>query len=197
MKVRIPPTAERMPPMTYILSTPTWDFFTPAVIRTRLWQTGINSDQIYLTAEDNIILVNGGGFLKTSILTIGSTSIDANVNQTSLLLQVMCLINFTKDYANLEFSNVFTTRKRSIPHTHNILITTRPYLCLNPLTHWTYYSHLRKRDEYNEGLDNRCQFTKDRHSVNIWTVLKYTVAFSHDYRKVITGLDVRVSETKL
>lgn len=62
-----------------------------------------NGDPI---VEDNVTLVNGGGLLRTSVLTIGSPKVDADVDHTFLLLQVMDLINFTKDYATLDHQHV-------------------------------------------------------------------------------------------
>lgn len=47
--------------------------------------------------EDNATLVNGGRLLRTSILTIGSTKVD----------HTSSLINFTKDYAASEATNMF------------------------------------------------------------------------------------------
>lgn len=42
--------------------------------------------------------MNVRGLLRTSVPIIGSSKIDADVDHTSLLLQVMGLLNFTKDY---------------------------------------------------------------------------------------------------
>lgn len=65
----------------------------------------------YPIAEYNVILVNGGGLLRTRGLTIGSPKIDADVDHTSLLLQVMGLMSYTKDYATSEVTNTFYYEK--------------------------------------------------------------------------------------
>lgn len=88
-------TAETMLPMSSILMIPKGEFCIPAVISNTLKIVKTNSDPIN---EDNVTLVNGRGLLRTCVPIIGSSKIDADVDHTSLLLQVMGLLNFTKDY---------------------------------------------------------------------------------------------------
>lgn len=56
-------------------------------------------------------MVNGELLLSTSNLTIGKTKIDANVDHTPLLLQVVDMINFTNAISDL--TNTFYYVKTS------------------------------------------------------------------------------------
>lgn len=61
-----------------------------------------------LIAEYKVTLVKDGGLLRTSVLTITScTNIDSNDDRLSLLIHLMGIINFFKDYAPTVAINMF------------------------------------------------------------------------------------------
>src|SRR5215813_12752315 len=107
--------------------------------------------------EENVTLVNFGGLLRTSTLTIGNTKIDADVDYTSLMMHILGLVNFTPDYCKGgEATNMFyyidtnnSAERKQIKYSGTLTDAT-------PLT--TFINNLNLNHKQNEGFSKRWYF---------------------------------------
>lgn len=134
---------------------------------------------------ENVTLVNGGGLLRTSTLTIGTTKMDADIDYSSLLMQVMALINFTPDYATSEPTMFFFLPDDADSADRN------PFT-LQTAAGQNVITGVKQNDKYNRGFGKRWAMTKDSQSVHIWIPLKYIFGFLNDFKKVLTGFEVKM-----
>lgn len=93
----------------------------------------------------------------------------------------MGLINFTKDYAASEATNIFYYTDMSDSADRKPFRYDSTTLLSDTTNLTTYYSYLRKNGQYNEGFEKRWQFIKDTQSVNMWTPMKFIFALFHNY----------------
>lgn len=139
--------------------------------------------------NDKVTLVNGGGLINANRFTLGSTEIESNINYSALLQHVLGLIHFTPDYATSEASNMLfyidtsnTADKKRLKYDGTLEATTK-------IT--DFFANLGLNDKFNQGFVERCELTKDSSTVTIWIPLKYVFDFFREYRKVITGFQVK------
>ncbi|GFW69154.1 uncharacterized protein TNCV_1819081 [Trichonephila clavipes] len=140
-------------------------------------------------AEDNVALVNGGGLINANRFTLGTTEIESNINYSALMLQVLGLIHFTPDYSSSEATNMFFYMDTSDNADR------RPLKFHGTLTDATkitdFFKNLVTNEKYNQGFTERREFTKNSKTVTIWIPLKYVFDFFREYKKVITGMQVK------
>ncbi|GBM47135.1 hypothetical protein AVEN_53956-1 [Araneus ventricosus] len=140
-------------------------------------------------AGDNVALVNGGGLINANRFTLGTTEIESNINYSALMRQVLGLMHFTPDYSSSEATNMLfyidtsdTADRKPLKHNGALLDTTK-------IT--DFFKNLGTNEKYNQGFTERRKFTKDSKTVTIWVPLKYVFDFFREYKKVITGLQVK------
>lgn len=102
--------------------------------------------------------------MRTNVLTIDTTKDDAKVYNISLLLQVVCLINFTKKSATSEGTNMFYFADTSYS-------TGMKYFKYDSTTHLsntanitTYSTHLTTKEQYS--LEVNFEFQRNRRKVS-------------------------------
>ncbi|KAF8769811.1 hypothetical protein HNY73_017420 [Argiope bruennichi] len=139
--------------------------------------------------DDNVALVNGGGLINANRLTLGTTEIESNINYSALMRQVLGLVHFTPDYSSSEATNMFfyvdtadTADRKPLKHFGTLTDNTK-------LTE--FFKNLSTNEKYNYGFTERRKFTKNSQVVTIWVPLKYVFDFFSEYKKVITGLQVK------
>ncbi|GFX69615.1 uncharacterized protein TNCV_1769841 [Trichonephila clavipes] len=150
----------------------------------------IVNDNGIAIAEDNVALVNGGGWINANRFTLGTTEIESNINYSALILQVLGLIHFTPDYSSSEATNMFFYMDTSDNADR------RPLKCHETLTDATeitdFFKNLVTNEKYNHGFTKRSEFTKNSKTGTIWIPLKYVFDFLREYKKVITGMEVKL-----
>lgn len=142
-----------------------------------------------LIADDNVTLVNGAGLINANRFTLGSTEIESNINYSALMRQVLGLIHFTPDYSSSEATNMLfyvdtsdTADRKPLKFDGNLAENTK-------ITE--FFQKLGTNDKYNKGFVERCKFTQNSNTVTLWVPLKYIFDFFREYKKVITGLQVK------
>lgn len=170
----------------HILDTNAKILYSKGYIHQELRVVKGNGDSV---GEENVTLVNGGGLLRRSIMTVGAYEIDSDVHETSLMLQVMGLINFTPDYTTSEATNMFYYIDTSDSAERGSFKFNGALTDATTITN--FFANLRVNDERNEGFTKRWIYTRDSQSVHIFIPLKYIFGFLKDYEKVITGFDVK------
>lgn len=142
--------------------------------------------------EENVTLVNGGGMLRTSTLTIGTSKMDVDINHSSLLVHIMGLVNFTRDYLSSEPTNMLYYPDTADSADRGDFKYDSPTPLTDQTTLTTLFKGLKLNDRQNRGFLKRWQLTKNSRSVDILIPLKYIFAFFNDFKKVITGFEVKM-----
>lgn len=141
-------------------------------------------------SDENVTLVNGGGLINSNRLIIGNTEIESTINYKAIMNQVLGLIHFTPDYSTSEATNMFfyadtadSADRKNFKYSGTLTDATK-------LT--DFFNNLRLNEGFNEGFSKRCKFTKDSQTVKIWIPLKYIFDFFNEYKKVMTGFQVKI-----
>lgn len=139
--------------------------------------------------NDNVTLVNGGGLINANRFILGNTEIESNINYSALMRQVLGLIHFTPDYSTSEATNMLfymdtsnTADRKPLKYDGTLLDTTKVT---------DFFKNLGINDAYNQGFAERCKLTQNSNTVTLWIPLKYVFDFFREYKKVITGLQVK------
>lgn len=140
-------------------------------------------------ANDNVTLVNGGGLINTNRFTLGNAEIESNINYSALMRHVLGLIHFTPDYSTSEATNMLfyidtsdTADRKPLKYDGALVETTK-------ITE--FFGKLGINDKYNQGFAERIKLTKNSNVVTLWIPLKYIFDFFREYKKVITGFQVK------
>lgn len=148
----------------------------------------VNSDGSAIT-DDNVALVNGGGLINADRFTLGNTELESNINYSALLQQVLGLIHFTPDYSTSEASNMLfhvdtadSADKKPLKYDGTLLDTTKVT---------EFFQKLDINDNFNRGFTERCKFTQNSQVVTLWVPLKYLFDFFREYKKALTGFQVK------
>ncbi|GBM90913.1 hypothetical protein AVEN_46396-1 [Araneus ventricosus] len=147
------------------------------------------NDNCTAIADDNVALVNGGGLIHANRFTVGTIEIESNINYSALMPQGLGLMHFTPDYPSSEVTNMLfymdtsdTTHRKPLKYYGTLLDATK-------IT--DFFKNLGTNEKYNQGFTERREFTKDSKTVTIWIPLKHVFDFVREYKKVITGLQVK------
>ena len=149
----------------------------------------IVNDNGTLIADDNVALVNGGGLINANRFTLGTTEIESNINYSALMRQVLGLMHFTPDYSTSEATNMLfyvdtsDTADRKLLKHHGTLTDATKLM--------EFFENLSINDKYNQGFVERRKLTKNSKTVTLWIPLKYVFDFFREYKKVITGFQVK------
>ncbi|GBM17093.1 hypothetical protein AVEN_133348-1 [Araneus ventricosus] len=139
--------------------------------------------------DENVALVNGGGLINANRFTLVTTEIESNINYSALKRQVLGLMHFTPDYSSSEATNVLFYMDTSNTSDRKPLKYYGTWLDATKIT--DFFKNLGTNEKCNQGFTERRKFTKDGKTVTIWVPSKYVFDFFREYKKVITGLQVK------
>lgn len=141
-------------------------------------------------SNENVTLVNGGGLINSNRLIIGNTEVESTINYKAIMNQVLGMIHFTPDYSTSEATNMFfyvdttdSVDRNNFKYNGTLIDTTK-------IT--DFFKNLKLNESFNEGFSKRCKFTKNSQTVKIWIPLKYIFDFFNEYKKVMTGFQVKI-----
>lgn len=148
----------------------------------------VNSGGAAIT-DDNVTLVNGGGLINANRFTLGNTEIESNINYSALMRQVLGLIHFTPDYSTSEATNMLFYVDTSDSADRKPLKYNGTLMDATKIT--DFFEKLGINEKFNQGFAERCKFTKNSGTATVWIPLKYVFDFFREYKKVITGFQVK------
>ncbi len=143
---------------------------------------------------ENVAFVNTANLFDRATLLISNTRVE-EVIYPGVAQQVIGLVNFSEDYANgSEATNMMFYKDTSEKANRNVHF----YAHDNPLPMATvqnikdFLKYVVPNKEFNKGFTHRWNLTKNGRTAYIWIPLRQYFGIFNSYRKLFTGIDVKI-----